>query len=199
MLEQLLHLLVGIAAVGADDGVDDAMGAHLCILVEQEDHAVAELLFVGTQRAHEVAEVLGQHGDGSVDEIDGGGSLLCFLVDDGAFGDVVRDVGDVDAYFVEVVLLSDRQGIVVVLGIVWVDGAGPHIAEVLALGKVFLGDHTTDFLRCFLHLLRVLIGQAILCEDGMHLGIVLALAAEDVDDLAHHVAMRGVGPLCDAH
>ena len=33
----------------------------------------------------------------------------------------------------------------------------------------------------------------------MHLGIVLALAAEDVDDLAHHVAMRGVGPLCDAH
>ena len=101
LLQQFLHFLVGVAAVRLDDRMHHSVRAHLGILVKQEDDAVAQFFFVGAQRAHEVAEVLGQHGDGAVDEVDRGGALLRFLVDDAAFGHVVRDVGDMDAYFIK--------------------------------------------------------------------------------------------------
>ena len=49
ILQYLLGLLVAVAAVGADDGVGDAVGIHLGIVVELEDDTIGELVLVGAQ------------------------------------------------------------------------------------------------------------------------------------------------------
>ena len=72
--------------------------------VELEDHAVAKFLFVGTERADEIAKPFGQHGDGAVDQIDAGGSFHGLLVDDGTFFHIVRHVGNVHTDFVEIAI-----------------------------------------------------------------------------------------------
>ena len=99
----------------------------------------------------------------------------------------MADVGDVYAYFPQLSFLLDTEGIVEVFGILGVDGAGPNIAEVLT---------TADFLRCdtrfyilcgILHSFWILVRQTILCENGVHLHIVVAFLSQYVDDLADDV------------
>ena len=97
VFQQLLHLLVGIAAITADNGVRQVPRLDVGIVVHDENDAVAQLLLIGAQRADEVTEVLGQHGNGAVNEIDARGALLGFLVDDAALLDVVAHVGNVDS------------------------------------------------------------------------------------------------------
>ena len=200
LLEQFLHLLVGVAAVRLDDGVHDAVCLHVSLLVEVEDHGERQLLLVGAERADEVAETFWEHRYGAVDEVDARGTLHRLLVYHGAFGDVVRHIGDVHAHLPESVLqLSDGERVVEVLRILRVDGAGEHVAEVLALGIVRRCYLCRNLLGSLLHVLRILIRQAVLREDGVHLHVVVARLAEHVDNLADHVAVILVGPLHDAH
>ncbi len=48
-LQQLLHLLVGVAAIGADNGMHDAVFLHVGILIEVEDDTVTEFVLIGAQ------------------------------------------------------------------------------------------------------------------------------------------------------
>ena len=105
-LDDFLRLLVGHAAVAADDrlahpGLEDfggsvrsltvafAFGVHL------HDDAEAEFVLVLTEGAYFVAELLGQHGVGAVDQVDAGAAFVGFAVDGAAGLHVVGDVGDV--------------------------------------------------------------------------------------------------------
>ena len=89
LLENGLCLLIGKAPVTADDGVGQMPVFDIRLLVHLEDDAVAELVLVGAQRADVVAQSLGQHRDGAVDQIDARGALLCLLVDDASLGHIV--------------------------------------------------------------------------------------------------------------
>ena len=195
VFEQLLHLLVGVAAVAANDGVDYAVAAHVGLVVEVEHHAERQFLLVGAQRADEVAQPLGQHRYGAVHEVHAGGAFLGFAVDDGAFFHVVGNVGYVHAHFPQAVVeAAYGQRVVEVLGVAGVDGAGEHVAEVFALGHV-VGRYFAAYLlgRVF-HGFRILVGQAVLGEDGVHFHVVVARWAEHVGHFANHVAVVGVGP-----
>ena len=200
VLEQLLHLLVGVAAVALDHRVNQVPALHAGLAVHLEDGAVGQLLLAGAQRADEVAEPLGQHGDGAVDKVDAGGAPGRLAVDDGAFGDIVGHVGDVNAHLPQAaVKAADGERVVKVLGVAGVDGAGEHVAVVLAHGQVAGGDVGADLRGGVLHVLRIPVRQAVLGQDGVHLRVVLARPAEHVDHLAHHVLVVGVGPLGDLH
>ena len=100
VLQYLLHLLVGIAAVAAYDGVGQVPSLDVGILVEHEDDAVAQLVLIGAQRADVVAQPLGQHGDGAVYQIDARGAVVGLLVDGGALADVVAHVCNMHAHLV---------------------------------------------------------------------------------------------------
>jgi len=144
--------------------------------------------------------MFGQHGNGTVHEIHACGAFLGFLVDDASLCDIVGNVGDMHAHFIQaVVQFFERESIVKVLGIGRVDGAGPCLAEVFALGHVLRGDFSGEFLRGILHGFRVFIGQSVLREDGVHLHIVVAALAQHVGHLAHEVTMLGVGPVGYLH
>ena len=109
-------------------------------------------------------------------------------------------VGDMHTDLVEAIVeLLDREGVVEVLGILRVDGAGPRVAEVLTLRHILIGYLTRDLLSSILHAFRVLIRQSVLRKDGVHLHIVVARFSEDVHDLTDDVLMLTVGPCRDLH
>ena len=89
--------------------------------------------------------------------------------------------------------------IVEVFGIFRVNGAGPHIAEVFALGKIQLRYLATDLVGSLLYFLRVFIGQSVLREDGMHLDIIVASLSEYVYDFADEILVVGIRPLGDPY
>ena len=108
------------------------------------------------------------------------------------------DVGDMHADLpVAVGELADREGVVEVLGVARVDGEGCDAAEVLATGHLLGGDAGVDAVGGLLDVLGIAVGEAELGQDGVHLGVVLTLGAQDVDDLATGVHLV-VLPLRDA-
>ena len=80
-LDDLLCLFVGEAAVGANDRAGDVRFFYVGILVEGEDDREAELLFLRPQGADVVAQPLGQHGYGAVDQVYRRAPLVGFAVD----------------------------------------------------------------------------------------------------------------------
>ena len=102
-----------------------------------------------------------------------------------------------DAYLPMLANLADGESIVEVLGILGVDGAGEDITEVLTTGNLFGRDLGVDLLGGVFHLLGIFIGQTILGQDGVHLDVVLALLAKDVDNLANDLLRFCRGPLDD--
>ena len=190
-----LHLFIGVSAARLDDGLANPLVVDLGIVVHLEDYAESQFLLVGTERADIVAELLGEHGDGAVDEVDACATVEGFFVDGGAFLHIVRHIGDVDTHLpVAVFHLLQADGIVEVLGVGRVDGDGEGLAEVTA----FLDFGVTDFYRNLcgltLHLFRKLDRIVMGSEDGFHLHIVLAGLAEHADNLTEGVA-RAVGPV----
>ena len=163
VFEQLLYLLVGIAAIAADNGMCKVPLLDVRLIVELEDNAVTEFLLVGTEGADEVAEALWQHRDGTINEVNAGGAGIGFLVDDRTFFHIVGDIGDMYADFPKATVeLTDGEGIVEVLGILGVDGTGEDVAEVLAAVDLLLSDSSINLLSSLLDILRILIWQVIL-------------------------------------
>ena len=173
---------------------------NIRLVVEQEDHTITEFLLIRTERTNEVAEALRQHGDGAVYKVDARGTVKALLVDDRALLHIVADICDMHAYLPQPALhLTDTQGIIEILGILGVDGAGEHVAEVLTPGYLLRGDGSIDLLGSLLHVLRILIRQVVLCEDGVHLSIVLPCLAKNINNGSDDVLMLVVGPLDDLH
>ena len=165
------------------------------LVVNLEDYAEGQFLLVGTQRADVVAEFLGQHGDGAVDEVDRGATVQGLAVDGRAFLHVVRHVSDMHAHFpVSIGQLLEAYGIVEVFGIGRVDGDGEHLAEVAALLDFVIADRNRYsigfFFNFFWKLYRIFVGG----QDAFHLHVVLARFAEHSDNLTEGVA-RSVGPV----
>jgi hypothetical protein len=109
-------------------------------------------------------------------------------------------IGDVHADLIEpVVKLLDREGVVEVLGILRVDGAGPRIAEVLTLSHILVSDLARNLIGSILHFLRILVRQAVLCENSVHLHIVVARLSKYIHYLADNILVLTVRPCRDLH
>ena len=94
-------------------------------------------------------------------------------------------IGDVHTDFpVAVFEFFNGKGIIKVLGIGGVDGKSGHSAHITATGYFLGGDAGIQGFGCLSHILRVLIGQAELGQDGVDLGIVLAGDTQHVNHLA---------------
>ena len=65
------------------------------------------------------------------------------------------------------------------------------------LGHVLRPDFARDLVGGALHGLRVFVGQLVLGQDGVHLGVVVARVSQHVDHLSEDVLVVGVGPLGD--
>ena len=82
---------------------------------------------------------------------------------------------------------ANRERIVKVLCVHWVNCECGDVTEVLTLCYLFLGYVCRQLGSGLLDSLGVLVRQAIFGQDGVHLGIVLSALAKYVNDLAHGV------------
>ena len=197
-LDALLRLGVGEAAVGVDHRAAEPLVEDLQVLVEGEHCREAEALLVGPQRAELVREPLGQHGDRAVHQVDRRAACAGLLVDDRVRTHVVRHVGDVHAHLPHSVAeAADRERVVEILRIGRIDREGGHGAEVAAPGELLGVDAAVDGLRSPLHGLLETVGQVVLGQYGVHLGVVVARGAQHLHQFARGVLAAG-SPIRDA-
>ena len=198
-LDHLLRLLVGEAAVGVDHRAAEPLVEDFEVLVEGENRRKAEALLVRPQRTEFVAEPFGQHRHGAVDQIDRRAARFGFGVDHRTRPHVVRHVGDMDAHLPHAVAdFADRQRVVEVLGVGRIDGEGHRLPEVAPLGVVFAGDAPVDGFGCRPPPPLDPVAGLVFGQNGVHLGVVLARLAQNVDQFAHG-AFRAGRPFGDAY
>ena len=93
------------------------------------------------------------------------------------YTDLILPIGD----------LTNTQRVVEVFGIFGVDGTGEHFTEVLTTTNLLWGDARIYFLSSLFNMLRIFVRESVLCQDGMHLHIVVALLTQHVNHFAHDV------------
>ena len=105
------------------------------------------------------------------------------------------DVGDMHTNLdVSVGQLPHREGIVKVLGVLRVNSEGWDFAEIPPRGDIISGNLSGNFFCCSLNSGIKPVGQAELSQDCMHLRIILAGVAENLNYLTHRVS-RALVPL----
>src|ERR1019366_2429999 len=140
----------------------------------------------GDERAQVGGELVGQHGDGAIREVNAGAAQLGFQIDGRSGTHIVADVGDVDVQGVVAVReATDPDGVVEIARRLAIDGDDRHVAEVAAANDLGLGDPSGHRLRLLDHLGRKLVGQVVLADDDLHVDAEIVGVAEDFDHAAH--------------
>jgi hypothetical protein len=152
--------------------------------IDVHEAAEDEAVFVWPETADVAGELLGEHGDGAVREVDGVAAEAGLEVEIGAGEDVFGDVGDVDLELVAAVgILRDEDGVVEVLGGFAVDGDDGEVAEVAALGDGF-GVEMGDFAGLGEDLFGEDVREMVLADHHLDVDAEGFGVAEDFDDAA---------------
>ena len=198
-LYDILCLPVVETIGGVDDrasypaALDVALGAYLAY------NRIGQLVLVRAQGAKLVTEFLGEHGDGTVHQIDAGAPFAGFAVHCGAGLHVVRYIGYVHAHLVvAVVQPAEGQGVVEVLCVGRVNGEGEGLPEILAALEVLFAYLFGDSVGGVFDLLGEPVRQVEFRQDGMHLGLVLPRHAQHVDQVPDGIGVSAV-PAVDHH
>ena len=142
--EDRVDLGVGHARGRADDAFDDLEALDAARGVELHDAAEDEAVFVGAQAADVGRELLRQHGNGAIGEVDAGAAQAGFEIEGRAGADVLGHVGDVDLELIAAIgALGDQHRVVEVARGLAVDGDDGQGAEICAAGgfvRVEMGD-----------------------------------------------------------
>ena len=170
------------------------------LLVKCYNDGVGQFFLVRTQGADEITKAFRQHRNSAVNKIDTRGSFYGLLIYNRALLDVVTDIGNMDAYFPQALTCcTQRQGIVEVFGILGVDGAGEHVTEVFTTGN-FIGSDTRFYLLgSILYSLRIFIRQSVLCQDSVHLHVIITFLTQHVNHFTHNILRFLRRPLGDFH
>ena len=92
---------------------------------------------------------------------------------------------------------TERQGVVIILGVRRVDRKGQHVAEVPAALQILVRNLVADLVGGVLHLLVEAVRKAELREDGVHLRVILPRHAEEIDDVPARDGFPAVPPVYD--
>ena len=68
-------------------------------VIHIENDGECQFLFVGAEGTDEVTQPFGQHGDGTVYQINGSSAFFSFFVDNASFFYIMSNIGNVYAYF----------------------------------------------------------------------------------------------------
>ncbi len=156
--EQQVDVGIGHPLRAADDAGGELLRDDVALVVDLEQRGEHQAVGLRDERAEVGGELVGQHGDGAVREVDAGAAQARFEIDGRAGADVVADVGDVDVE--RVVAVGEPvhpDGVVEIARGLAVDGDDGQVAEVAAAGEFGGGDDAGDGLRLFDHFGRELV------------------------------------------
>ena len=118
-----MNIGVRHARGGADDALDDLEALDVARGVELHDAAEHEAVFVRAKAADVGRELLRQHGDGAIGEVDAGAAQAGFEIERGAGLNILGHVGDVNLKLViRLGALADEDRVVEVRSGFAVDG-----------------------------------------------------------------------------
>jgi hypothetical protein len=139
--------------IGPDHTGHDSAGPQNAVVVEIHDHGERETIHARIERTDVVGQVLGQHREHAVHEVDGGRSLARLLVDRRAPWHVVAHVGDMHAHTHEPIHVLDRDRIVKVACVNRInrDDASHRIALALGLDTPLRLRHPRPSLKDYAH------------------------------------------------
>ncbi len=158
-----------------------------------EDQAVD----LRAQTANVGGEFEGQHGHGAIGEIDAGAAQAGFVVERGAWRDIVGDVGNVHLKLeVTVVEEADGDGVVEVARGFAVDGHDGELAEVATGAGLGGGNGRLDGLRFGQNFSRKMVREVKLANDDFDVHTEVVFVADDLDDLTAGI-LGGARPVGD--
>ena len=193
-LDDGLGLFVGQSALRMDHGAAKPAMHHFRLGRHLKNSRKSEFVFVRAQGAHLVAEHFGEHGNHPVHQVHRRSPFVGFALQSASRPDVMRDVGNVNAHFqVSVGQGLERQSVVKILGVDGVNGQGKDAAEIAPSGNFCRVQGLVQTGSVLLHLGRKFVGQSVLFQNGMDLGLVLAGAAQHLENLADGIEL-GVIP-----
>src|ERR1035437_8957316 len=186
--EQQVDVGVGHALGATHHAGGELLAHHLAMMIDLHQRGEHQAIHVGDERAQVGGELVGQHGDGAIREVNAGAAQLGFQIDGRSGAHIVADVGDVDVQGeVAVREATDPDGVVEIARRLAIDGDDGHVAEVAAPLDVGLGDPSGHRLRLLDDLGRELVGQVGLADDDLHVDAKIVGVAENFD----HAADRG--------
>ena len=195
--EHLVDDIVGQAAVNVDDRRDDLVTRDFALRRDLHLTGHREAVNAGVEAADAVAELLRQHRDDAVHEVDARAALARLAVERLAFAHVPADIGDVDAEEEGAVRIAARKDAVIeILRVLTVDRDDWQVAAVAAPSVLLRCRLLLYVIGCFLHVLRERLREVILAHDGEDVDARVADLAEYLDDLALCIA-AAVRPLRD--
>src|SRR6185503_7075862 len=187
-IQYFLCFFVGEALVRVYYRALEAALQHLAILVHLENSRKGEAVRSLNERAHVARELVREHGDRRVDEVDRGAALLHLAVQSHPWAHEEGRVGDMHADFIGAVAqIFDRERVVEVLGIGRVDGKGSLVSKIAARER-FARDRVLvlffDLLRFGSDVCGEVDRETVLEDDRVHLGAVRAGDPDVLDDRA---------------
>ncbi len=125
--------------------------------------------------------MLRQHGHHAVHKIDTRCTLSGLPVDYTVGLHIMRDVRDMDTYFVIATgHTAHAQSIVKVFCIARVNGKGNNATHILTLGHNLGGNTRINFISGLFHCGRINVRQAVFGKYGMYFGVILARGTEHI-------------------
>ena len=187
---------VGHARRGVDDAVVELVPDDGAVGVDFHQARLHEPIDARVEAADAGGQLRGKHVNGALGKIHRRRPLVPFLIERGAFGHVMRHVGDVHAEPVmSVRQLLDADRIVEVARMLAIDGDRDRLPEIGAPFDVLCADRA-ERERFLDSRLAMNVRDAVLADDDLGVDPLLVDVAEHLDDLANRPARRG-GPRRD--
>ncbi len=175
---------VGHARGGADDAFDDFEALDAAGGVELHDATQDQAVFVGAQAADIGRELLRQHGDGAVGEVNAGAAQAGFKIESGSGADVFGYVGDVNLELVAAIgAIGHQNRIVEIPRGFAVDGDDGQSAKIDPAGDSFCVE-MRDAARFGQHVLGKDARQLVLADHHLHVDAEVVGRAENFDHAA---------------
>ena len=160
---------------------------HFARIIHFENNGISQFIFVLPQRAELIRQALRQHRDRTIHKVDARGALQGFAIDDIAFVNVGRHVGNVYADFPSTICeRADGECVVKIFSIARVDRKGEHVAHIFTPRDLFRRHAIRYLVRSLLYPRRVSIRQIKLGQNSVHFGVVFPFLPQNI----HHFADR---------
>ncbi len=191
-LDHAIHVGVGHALDRADHAGGELGARDRAVVVELQQGALHQTILARLERADAVGQILRQHGNGAIGEINGGAAQARLAIERGIALHVMRDVGDVHLQIPAVRAALDVDGVVKIARGFAVNGDDGKIAKIAAAVGLRGGDGLGRGLRLVDHVFREAMRQVVLANHDFDVDAEFVRPAEDFDDAARrgHAAAR---------
>lgn len=182
-----------------DDRLTERGRQDTCLRRQSKQDAEGKLVFSRSQAAHLLGESSGKHGIGPLHQVDRRGSFAGLAVQRRVRLDKVRHVGNVHAHLEgAVVLASDVESIIQVLGRAGVDCKDSSFPQILANLKLALGDGEGQGRQTFSdRFVEVFDGEVAVLHESAGLGLKVSNGAQLLAQRAEGM-QRSDGPAYEA-